>query len=265
MKKQILIFLPLMLAAQISFAGSFTDTATVISVDKVYKTHTIREPYQDCYIQEFYQNEGDGSATNEIVGGLFGGLIGNQFGKGDGKKAMTAAGALLGASLAHDDELEKSKNARVVSKEVCETKYRTESQQQLNHYRVEYEYDGRTFTYTTRSKPYGDTIKVRIEVSPRQLVEKGKTFEQVLQLAEQGDAESQYEIALAYDLGVGVQKDLSKAFEWYSQSAEQDYAKSQYNLGIFYALAKSVDKDIEQSKHWIRKANENGYSGGSVF
>ncbi len=92
-----------------------------------------------------------------------------------------------------------------------------------------------------------------------------KTLEQVSSLAEQGDAQSQYELALAYDLGLGVHKNLSIAFEWYQKSANQEYAKAQYNLGIFYALAKSVDKDIEQSKFWIRKANENGYSGGSIF
>jgi len=68
-----------------------------------------------------------------------------------------------------------------------------------------------------------------------------------------------------YELGMGIEKDLSQAFVWYQKSADQDYAKAQYNLGIFYALAKGVNKDIEQSKHWIRKANENGYSGGSVF
>ncbi|WP_428086945.1 tetratricopeptide repeat protein [Candidatus Thioglobus sp.] len=92
-----------------------------------------------------------------------------------------------------------------------------------------------------------------------------KTYQQVKLMAEQGDAQSQYELALAYDLGLGVDKDLPTAFIWYLKSANQDYAKAQYNLGIFYALAKSVDKDIEQSKFWIRKANENGYSSTSIF
>ena len=169
MNHPILFSLSLLLGAQASFAGSYTDSAIVTSVDRIYKMHTIREPYQDCYIKEFYQAEGDGSATNEIVGGLFGGLIGNQFGDGSGKDAMTVAGALLGASLAHDDELEKSKTGRVVSREVCETKYRTESQKRLSHYRVEYQYDGRTFTYTTKNKPYGDRIKIQVEVSPKNL------------------------------------------------------------------------------------------------
>jgi len=54
-----------------------------------------------------------------------------------------------------------------VSKEICETKYRTESKERLSHYRVEYEYDGRTFTYTTKNKPYSDTIRVNVNISPR--------------------------------------------------------------------------------------------------
>jgi len=162
-----LIFLPVLLSSNWVFSGSYTDTATVVSVDKVYREHTIREPYQDCYIKEFYQGDSDGSATNEIVGGLFGGLIGNQFGSGSGKDAMTIAGALLGASLAHDDELAQAKTGRVVSREICETKYRVSAKKRLSHYQVEYEYDGRAFTYTTQRKPYSDTIEIKVDVSPK--------------------------------------------------------------------------------------------------
>jgi len=167
MEKQNLIFLPLLLATQLSFAGSYTDEAKVISVTPSYSNHIIREPYQDCYMKEVYQgNRGDGSATNEIIGGIFGGLIGNQFGKGRGKDAATVAGTLLGASLAHDDELANSRNGRTVRQEVCETKYRNESERRLDYHRVEYHYKGRSFTYTTQNKPYSDTIKVRVRVSP---------------------------------------------------------------------------------------------------
>ncbi len=91
------------------------------------------------------------------------------------------------------------------------------------------------------------------------------TPQEVVSLANQGNAKAQYDLGLMYELGMGVKKDLNHAFVWYQKSADQDYAKAQYNLGIFYALAKGIDKDIIQSKHWIRKANENGYSGGSVF
>jgi uncharacterized protein YcfJ len=167
MKLNTMILIPMLIAAQPAVSGSYSDTATVISVEKIYRTHTIREPYQDCYIKEFYLHQGDGSAVNEIMGGILGGLVGSQFGNGDGKDAMTVAGALLGASLAHKDELKKSKKARLVSREICETKYRAESQERLSHYRVEYEYDGRIFTYTTNNKPYDEDIKVKVEITPK--------------------------------------------------------------------------------------------------
>ncbi len=92
-----------------------------------------------------------------------------------------------------------------------------------------------------------------------------KSQQEITQLAEQGDAEGQYALALSYELGLGVDQDLMQAFTWYQKSANQEHAKAQYNLGIFYALGKGVEKDIMQSKHWIRRANDNGYSGGSIF
>ena len=167
MKKIALGFVGLMLSSSVTFAGSYNDIANIVSVDKIYRDHTIREPYQDCYIKEFYQADGDGTATNEIMGGILGGLIGNQFGDGNGKDVMTAAGALLGASLAHDEELKKSNSGQVVTKEICETKYKVSSTKRLSHYRVVYEYDGRQFTYATKNKPYSNSIQIQVEVSPK--------------------------------------------------------------------------------------------------
>jgi uncharacterized protein YcfJ len=96
---------------------SYTDNAQVVSIEDVYREHTIKQPYQDCYTKEFRQRvSGDGSATNEIFGGILGGAIGNQFGGGSGKKVMTVAGALLGASIANDNE---RVGYKVVNKQIC--------------------------------------------------------------------------------------------------------------------------------------------------
>jgi len=75
-KSSLVVFL--LSVTQMSFAGSFIDSATVVSVDKVYKQVRVEEPYQECYIKETVQNNGDGSATNEIIGGVIGGAIGNK-------------------------------------------------------------------------------------------------------------------------------------------------------------------------------------------
>tara|TARA_B110000196_G_C21152144_1_gene670475 strand:- start:4877 stop:5338 length:462 start_codon:yes stop_codon:yes gene_type:complete len=41
-------------------------------------------------------------ATSQIGGGIIGGLIGNQFGSGNGRKAMTGLGAILGVVAVTD-------------------------------------------------------------------------------------------------------------------------------------------------------------------
>ncbi len=166
MKINKLILLPLLLGTQLSLAGSYSDYAKVVSVEKVFNDYIIEEPYKECYIKETTVRSGDGSATNEIIGGIFGGLFGNALGKGDGKKALTIAGTVLGASLAHDQELENSGNRKIVSEEICEIKYQRTSERRLSHYLVKYYYDGHAFTFKTKNKPSEDTIKVKVNVSP---------------------------------------------------------------------------------------------------
>ena len=152
------------IASQLTFAGSFVDSATVTSVEKVYKQYMVEEPYQDCYIKETLQQSGDGSATNEIMGAILGGAIGNQFGEGEGKEAMTLAGIFLGASIANDAEKANSTGQVVVSQEVCENKVRQKIEKRLSHYKINVEYEGRDLSFTSKKRPYDDVIKVKVTV-----------------------------------------------------------------------------------------------------
>ena len=150
---------------QMSFAGSFLDSATVVSVDKVYKQYRVEEPYQDCYIKETVQNNGDGSATNEIIGGVIGGAIGNQFGDGDGKDIMTLAGILMGASIANDAEKAAANGKQtIVSQEVCEKKIRQKIEKRLSHYKVTVDYNGSEVSFSSKRRPYDDVIKIEVSV-----------------------------------------------------------------------------------------------------
>ena len=72
-----IVVISFFITSQLAFAGSFVDSATVNSVEKVYKQYMVEEPYQECYIKETLQNQGDGSATNEIMGAILGGAIGS--------------------------------------------------------------------------------------------------------------------------------------------------------------------------------------------
>ena len=153
-------------AFQASFAGTFIDSASVVGVDKVYKQVRVEEPYQECYIKETVQS-GDGSATNEIIGGIIGGAIGNQFGDGSGQDAMTLAGIFLGASIANDAE-KAAANANgeqvVVSQEVCEKKVRQKIEKRLSHYKVTVDYNGREVSFSTKRRPYDEVIKIEVTI-----------------------------------------------------------------------------------------------------
>ena len=162
-----LLLISSIFATQIAVAASFTDYATVTSVEKVYKQYRIEEPYQECYIKETLQNTGDGSATNEIIGAILGGAIGNKIAEDSsdtGKDVMTLAGIILGASMANDAEKANSSVQVVVSQEVCETKVRKSIEKRLSHYLVHINYAGHGLVFTSKKRPYGDVIKVKVTV-----------------------------------------------------------------------------------------------------
>ena len=162
-----LVLISLFLSTCLVMAASFTDYAAVTSVEKVYKQYRVEEPYQECYIKETLQNQGDGSATNEIIGAILGGAIGNKIAEDSsdtGKDVMTLAGIVLGASMANDAEKANSSVQVVVSEEVCETKVKTSFVKKLSHYLVHIDYEGRDLTFTSKKRPYDDVIKVKVTV-----------------------------------------------------------------------------------------------------
>ena len=110
-----------------------------------YKTVIKQSPYEVEVCKRVHQGTGDGSATNEIIGAIFGGAIGNQFGEGDGKDAMTLAGMFLGASLAHDDELAQGPGV-VTTKCYIETRYEESVQTKVySHSTVIFKIGGRKY------------------------------------------------------------------------------------------------------------------------
>jgi len=76
--------------------------------------------------------------------------------------------------------------------------------------------------------------------------------------AEQGDADAQYNLALMYDRGVGVEEDDAEALKWYRLAAGQGYAKAQYNLGMMYYFGKGVPLDKVTAYQWILLASDRG-------
>ncbi|KAF9156118.1 hypothetical protein BG015_007160 [Linnemannia schmuckeri] len=84
------------------------------------------------------------------------------------------------------------------------------------------------------------------------------------QLAEQGNAQAQYQIAQQYELGQGVPQDHTLALEWHLKSAEQGLADAQFSVGTlyrqFHVLAPGVPRDYRKAMDWFLKAAAQGHA-----
>lgn len=77
--------------------------------------------------------------------------------------------------------------------------------------------------------------------------------------AEQGHAGAQSNLGLMYKVGRGVSQDYATAVNWSSLAAEQGYAKAQSNLGWMYYDGIGVAQDIVLAHMWATIAIKNGY------
>lgn len=67
-----------------------------------------------------------------------------------------------------------------------------------------------------------------------------------------GSAESAYNLAIAYDQGIGgIQKDEKTAFSYYHASAKRGYSDAQFNLGLRYAKGVGVKPNLMLSYMWL--------------
>ena len=77
-------------------------------------------------------------------------------------------------------------------------------------------------------------------------------------LADNGNANAQYNMGVLYDEGYGVEQDYAKARQWYEKAAAQNYAKAEHNLGIMYQSGHGVEKSSAKAAEWFKRAAEHG-------
>jgi len=83
-------------------------------------------------------------------------------------------------------------------------------------------------------------------------------YEEFLTAAKEGHADSQFNVGLMYEKGIGVGKDEKEAVAWYSKSAEQGNSAAQYNLGVLYENGLGTGIDYAKANEWYRKASVQG-------
>lgn len=79
-------------------------------------------------------------------------------------------------------------------------------------------------------------------------------------LAEQGDAEAQYQVGFRYYLGDSGAQDFNAAERWYTLAAEQGHTEAQYKLARMKAEGRGIDQNAEQALHWYGLAAAKGHA-----
>lgn len=93
---------------------------------------------------------------------------------------------------------------------------------------------------------------------------KDMSVEELLPLAERGNAEAQWRMGDCYMRRRGVPQDLTLGAEWYRKAAKQNNAWAEMLLAECYANGWGVDKDYALAAGWYRKSAEQGCSAAEL-
>jgi len=79
-------------------------------------------------------------------------------------------------------------------------------------------------------------------------------------LADAGDSRAQFNLALLYARGLGVEQDEARAADLYAKAAAQGVTEAQYRLALAYELGVGVPQDDGAAAAWDRRAAAGGHS-----
>jgi TPR repeat protein len=79
----------------------------------------------------------------------------------------------------------------------------------------------------------------------------------LLRGAEQGNADSQFWLGVAYEQNWFGTTDVKEAAKWYRKAAEQGQPDAQTSLGMLYEDGEGVEQDYAVAAEWYRKAAEH--------
>jgi hypothetical protein len=122
------------------------------------------------------------------------------------------------------------------------------------------------FTAIILYKPWLETTAVTAPVNrdvddmlkkARRFAKQGqveKALPLYLQLAEQGNADAQFNAGLIF----ANKQDDKQAVGWFAKAAEQGHREAQTKLGFMYATGKGVAQNYNSAVYWCYKAAEQG-------
>lgn len=81
--------------------------------------------------------------------------------------------------------------------------------------------------------------------------------------ADQGHAQAESDLGIAYALGRGVPRDYDAALRYFRLSAKQGYMPALTNLGLMYLRGQGIPADIVEARKWFVLAAAGGDPNGA--
>ena len=144
----------------------YVEMAPVIRAEPLYESVQVARPTSECWTETVaHSGPRHNAYAAPVAGGIIGGVIGRRLGRGGERLPLMVAGALVGASIGQRVSTPAYQPPVYSTEQRCRTVNRYEQRQQVVGYRVDYRYEGQTFTTRTSRHP-GRFIRVRVNVDP---------------------------------------------------------------------------------------------------
>jgi len=85
-----------------------------------------------------------------------------------------------------------------------------------------------------------------------------KSLADLRKLADQGDADAQWQMGVRYHNGENVPRDDGQAMQWFLRAAEQGHVTAQATLGAYYWAGRGVPQDLSKAYFWSALALAQG-------
>jgi hypothetical protein len=85
-------------------------------------------------------------------------------------------------------------------------------------------------------------------------------FREFKKLAEVGNPNAQFSLAVLYLSGRGVKRDVAQAIDWHRKAAGQGLASAEHGLGVFYYQGMGVEQDYAEALKWFKRAATKGFA-----
>ncbi len=77
-----------------------------------------------------------------------------------------------------------------------------------------------------------------------------ESAEELIELADAGDAEAQFKLGQVLNYGLGTAIDEEAAIAWYRRAADQQFERAQFTLGEICKEGRITPQDLVQSHVW---------------